>query len=527
MKRFATVFWALAACVPAMVAGLPVEVRIGDVSYCLDEDTGTAVIKKCHEGAGTLVVSETVSYEGCDYVVNGIGDSAFYGVEAEKVELPGTILSIGKWAFANSSLKTVRIPDSVEWIGGWAFNDCRNLTSVTVGNSVQRLLDGCFYNCSSLSSVVLGNSLTMIGSSAFNCCKALKALEIPASVKRIASGAFFGCSGIEDVVMPFSVESVGVNAFYDCTSLAAVTFGSGMRLIEQGAFDNCPAVKDVYCLAGVPPEMVPGITYKDGFFKASLHVPEGSGKAYSESKGWSGFVAGTPTPLIKSQSISLGFRERTIEIGDTISAGLCILPCDASFSACAAWHSDNPSVVSVDAFGTIIALAAGECTLTATTLDGTGLSDECRIKVVSREPVTITLDCSEAWVWMKSTRTLNATVSPDGVHYGWIVWSSSDERVATVSACGTIAPVSVGDTEITASIADASGLSGISASCLVHIIEMEAVESVSEDPDAMVEVLDVSGKTVFKGRIAEIPYGLKGLMIVKRLDGMAFKAIGR
>lgn len=495
MKRIGLSFLGAMLFSFGMYAEFPVEIDIDNFTYSLDRETKRATLKKFLGGIEDVVIPAEVSYEGEPYVV----------------------VAIGSRAFERHDIQRVKIPDSVTSLGGWAFNICTSLVSVDIGNSVPELLDGCFWGCSQLSSVKLGNSLTLIGSNAFNNCGSLREIEIPSSVRRIAGGAFFNCDGLSDIVIPSSVESIGVNAFYSCDSLASVSLGAGMRLVEP-AFDECTAIKEVFCLAGVPPEMVPGVTYKDYFFKASLHVPSGSEKAYSESGGWGAFKTGSSTPLIKAESISLDFQERTIEVGDTIRAGLKILPADASFSSSADWQCSDPSVVSVDPFGNIIALKVGECVLEATTLDGTGLSATCRITIVPKDPtpIAITLDYDEIWVWMQSTRSLNATVTPEGTSYGWIVWSSSNESVARVSALGTVSAVAVGDTEITATIADGNGLSDVSASCLVHVLDRDGVESITDDPESVVEVVDLSGRIVYEGKLGDLPSDVKGMFVVRK-----------
>ena len=64
------------------------------------------------------------------------------------------------------------IPNSVTNIG-YAFENCINLTSVTIGNSVASIGQAAFYYCDNLTSVKLGNSVTNIGDYAFESCTSL------------------------------------------------------------------------------------------------------------------------------------------------------------------------------------------------------------------------------------------------------------------------------------------------------------------------------------------------------------------
>ena len=58
-----------------------------------------------------------------------------------------------------------------------AFEDCRNLTSVTIPNSVMSIDLRAFYLCSSLTSVTIPNSVTSIGSNAFRFLSSLRMVK--------------------------------------------------------------------------------------------------------------------------------------------------------------------------------------------------------------------------------------------------------------------------------------------------------------------------------------------------------------
>ena len=164
-------------------------------------------------------------------------------------------------------------------IGKYAFYKCSGLTSVTIGNSVTSIGISAFYNCSGLTSVTIGNSVTSIGNSAFSNCSGLisiivdesnpsfssiegilynndattliycpitkKTVTIPNSVTSIDYSAFYGCSGLTSVTIPNSVTSIGERAFSGCSGLTSVTIGNSVTSIGYYAFSGCYGLTSV------------------------------------------------------------------------------------------------------------------------------------------------------------------------------------------------------------------------------------------------------------------------------------------
>ncbi|MDR0768873.1 MAG: leucine-rich repeat protein, partial [Dysgonamonadaceae bacterium] len=80
---------------------------------------------------------------------------------------------------------------------------------------------------------------------------------------------------------------------------------------------------------------------------------------------------------------------------------------------------------------------------------------------------TLTLNKNEVELYIGSSETLTATVSPDNATNQSINWSSNDESVATVNDDGLVYAVSVGMAWITATSIENSGI--IADSCLVTV----------------------------------------------------------
>ncbi len=136
-------------------------------------------------------------------------------------------------------------------IGERAFKNCRNLTSVTIPESVNEIGNSAFYGCSSFVSVTIPESVNEIGDSTFYGCSSLVSITIPENVNKIRGYAFFGCSSLSSIAIPESVKGIGACAFRSCTSLDSITIHSKTldpldRSSEWIVFSNCKNVKYVH-----------------------------------------------------------------------------------------------------------------------------------------------------------------------------------------------------------------------------------------------------------------------------------------
>ena len=162
-------------------------------------------------------------------------------------------------------------------------------------------------------------------------------------------------------------------------------------------------------------------------------------------------------------SITLGKQYVEVVRGETVTLTATVSPVDADNTALV-WNSSDETVATV-VDGVVTTLKIGETVITATTTDGSNLSASCTVVSKPLWVSSVTLDKQNVEVVRGETVTLTATVAPEDADNKTLVWSSSDETVATV-ADGVVTTLKAGEAVITATATDGSNLS---AACMVTV----------------------------------------------------------
>ena len=118
-----------------------------------------------------------------EFVIEGTGNMPYY--------TPGNT----PWSSYASSIKSVSVGNGVTSVCDNAFR-CKNLTNVTLGDSVESIGEYAFQYCYSLTNIVIPDSVTSIGNCAFEDCESLTSIIIPDSVTSIGHYIFDGCSSL-------------------------------------------------------------------------------------------------------------------------------------------------------------------------------------------------------------------------------------------------------------------------------------------------------------------------------------------
>lgn len=213
----------------------------------------------------------------------------------------------------------------------------------------------------------------------------------------------------------------------------------------------------------------------DAYFSLSL---DDSGAQYLSSikVEYSNSVPPTPTPKVNSITLP---STLTINLSDDSTGTLVpVVNADEGASYTIEWDSSDPSVATVsgnNTSATVTALKTGTTTITAS---AGGKSGTCVVTVTENvvpptpDPKVNSIELLPESLTINLSSPHDTTITPvvdadSGASYT-IVWSSSDESVATVSgnnSSATIQAKDVGTTNITASIAN------LSATCEVTVVQ--------------------------------------------------------
>lgn len=201
-------------------------------------------------------------------------------------------------------------------------------------------------------------------------------------------------------------------------------------------------------------------------------------------------------PLLVS-SINLNLTNLSLNIGGSVSLYATVTPTNATNPA-VTWSSSDEKVLTVDN-GEVLAVGVGKAVITATTTDGSELSANCNITIKPILATDLSLSNNSLTIEEGGTDIIIATVSPANATTKTLLWTSSNEKVATVSD-GVVTAVGQGVAIITAATTDGTNLS---AQCKVTVtpstktsITLNQAEATMKANDVLTLVASLEGKAL-------------------------------
>lgn len=439
-------------------------------------------------------------------------------------EVPTSVVKIGDFAFVgNRKLKHVyaAMPDiqidenaivlncNIKKIGEYAFRYCSELEDVCLPNSVVTLDNGIFWGCDALKNLQLSEGLTSIGELCLHADQ-LENLILPPLLTKIPH-IFYGKNRVKHTYAPY-IEPIECE-IKEQQEVLYVPAGSKSRYAATPGWENFLEIKEIeytkassikidqqeyFTEINAPIKLSGSLEPENTFFKhiqwecvdnsQDVSIGKNNGIFVGKTKG---VYTVTAYPVYGSDisdecKVYVGYSKPqsalfdrdiiSLHPGETMVASLNIYPENAYYKQIV-WSTDDETIAVVDNNGIVNSKNIGVTKLRAQIVD-TDIYAECEINVTAIPIERIIIPISKWQGTKNETFQLSANIFPENATNKAIIWSTSDESIASVDNTGFVTSVGCGECIITASAADGSG---ISATCAVTVSPI-LVESLSLAP---------------------------------------------
>ena len=377
--------------------------------------------------------------------VKNVENNAFTNCTSlTKVNIPDTVDSIGNSAFSGcTNLIEVHLPDKLKETASDTFSGCKKLTTINFPSTLTTIGDSAFSGCESLTEAILPSGVEKIGSNAFKNCKAMKKAVVPDTVSSIGSSAFYGCEALTDITLGSKLKKIESQTFYGCTVLPSIVLPYNVTTIGDSAFVNCTKLTQITVPRNTTSIASNAFSYPK---KMTMYGPSDCyAQTYANGKGIK-YV----TQDIHATSVSLDITEKTAERYDDFQLTATIAP--LNFTDAVVWTSSNEEVATVSDTGYVEICGVGTAVITVT---AGNVKAACKITVPQLID-WIEFDEDEIELKAGETYQLKPYISPSDATNKKLKYTSSDTKVAEVSASGRVTAKSEGEAKIRAAATDGS-----------------------------------------------------------------------
>ena len=393
----------------------------------------------------------------------------------------------------------VEVPDSVVVDG--------------ISYSVIRIEGGAFAN-NAVTSLVLPASITEIEGNAFSGCSKLTTLvSLSATPPTCGTTAF---SGIDLSACTLYVPKDGFFSYWTAdvwknfTNMKILTMAESLTLDEKVSVEYGGSLQ---LTATISPEdaIIKDLIWETSDAKIVSVDENGLIKGVAEGKATitARTIDGSnlsatcevTVGVVKVGSIELSQNEVEVEFGGTFDLTCTVSPDDADIKT-VSWESDNDNVATVtvnrDGSVTVTGVGVGSAKITATTTDGSNLSDTCEVTVTTILVDSIAISETSVEIKPYEMKDFTCEVYPETAVDKSVTWSLDDESVALMrsNSDGSVSVIGlvVGKTVLRVAANDGSG---VSAECEINVVdEYTGIESVNADANSLVEFYNLQGVKV-------------------------------
>ena len=427
------------------------------------------------------IQSENENNELTTYTVIGIDDYTFYGsTNVKKIDIPKTVLSIGKMAFedctsleqiivnpesqnyyakdnvlynftqteliacAKTKAGKITVPEDVIKINEFAFCDCENITEIVLPNGLKEIGKGAFWGCTNMTSINIPTSLTTLGSDAFRDDSSLSSsITIPASLSLISSNAFMDCSKLSNVTIEDGVTEIAEFAFSGCSKITSIELPSSLNSIGTFSFANTglTSISIPYSITSIPSSAFSGCKLTSITLPKNLQTI--GGEAFANN--------GTNIQKVEIPESVTNISSKAFYGTNVSNFYINNIPSKIAIGANNPFKADGVTIHVFTMMKSIFQNATNWSNYASKFVDD--------IEITHVE--SIALESDKMTVLTNSTNKLNATINPADARVKDVVYTSSNPNVILIidPATGIFsAGANEGDATVTCTAADGSGV---------------------------------------------------------------------
>ncbi len=188
------------------------------------------------------------SRDNCNAIIETSTNNLVLG--CNNTVIPNETTIINPFSFAGRNLTTISIPNSITKIKAYAFFNCANLLSIIIPENVNEIEYYVFNGCSKLNKIVVeegnmtydsrNNCNAIIETTTNKLLYGCKTTIIPSGVTHLESVAFDGCDSLISITIPKSVIKVESSTFSGCLNLSEIIVEEGNIVYDSR--NNCNAI---------------------------------------------------------------------------------------------------------------------------------------------------------------------------------------------------------------------------------------------------------------------------------------------
>lgn len=216
---------------------------------------------------------------------------------------------------------------------------------------------------------------------------------------------------------------------------------------------------------------------------------------------------------IKVNGVSLNKDEITIKVGETDILVATVEPENAT-NKNIDWSSENEIIAKVEN-GVVTGVSQGETNIVVTTKDGNYIK-KCKVIILeNKKTISVTgvsLNTKNYSMQVGDSGSLVSIITPSNATNKSVIWSSSDESVATISSNGIINALKEGTTTITITTKDGNYMA---SSVLTVTKKVKSVDDIyTENYSSMESDSSVTNKSITRNSATSNNQKNKSVMIL-------------